>query len=95
MAVTKGRVKTAAVALADVAHGRVTGVRLVAQVGGAEAGIVPRVGLLDAPDFEDGEASTGLFISVFPLKQAQLELRRRNSRLHEPGGKNNACLRLV
>ena len=43
-------------ALADVAHGRILCVWLVAQVGGAEAGIVPRVRLLDAPDFEDREA---------------------------------------
>src|SRR5437899_583509 len=56
VAVTKGGVAAAAVALADVAPGRILCVSLVAQVGGAEAGIVPRVRLLDAPDFEDREA---------------------------------------
>src|SRR2546426_8939595 len=56
VAVTKGGVEATAVALADMTHGRVLCVRVGAQVGGAEAGIVPRVRLLYAPDFEDGEA---------------------------------------
>jgi len=56
VAVTEAGVEAAVVALADVAHGRVFRVRFIEQVGGAEAGVVPRVRLLDAPDFEDGEA---------------------------------------
>ena len=56
VAVTEAGVEAAAVALADVAHGRVLRVRFIEQVGRAEAGVVPRVRLLNAPDFEDGEA---------------------------------------
>src|SRR5437016_3362602 len=51
--IAEAGVETAAVALGDMAHSRVLFVRAVIPVGGAEAGVVPRVGLFQAPDFED------------------------------------------
>src|SRR5437870_3796925 len=53
VAVTEGGIEAAAVALGDVAHGRILLVRAVVKEGGAEAGIIPRVHLLQAPDLED------------------------------------------
>src|SRR5262245_50017230 len=53
VAITETGVVTVAVALRDVALGRVPGVGGVTQERRTEAGVVPSIHLLQAPDFEN------------------------------------------
>ncbi len=53
MALAVGDGKAAEMAIGDVPGFGFEGVGVVAEVGGAIAGIVPRVGLFEPPDFED------------------------------------------